>query len=180
MFVRALLPAALVACAAPAYNGQSGDASTADYLGPAGRILYFQPAEVPAEDVLYVQLQEGAWALRQGTRWRTAEPIATWDVALAEDGISVDGTLVLPSPVGPGTTIGDATVESLDDREVRYGTFENTATVTIASGDWAGEQAWAKDFGPVRIEVRNAALDVRAWELVGYDDDGIGADTDVP
>jgi hypothetical protein len=170
----------LSACAAPAYNGQSGDAGTADYLGPVGRVLYFQPAEVPTEDVLFLQLLDGAWELRQGTRWRTADPVATWEVVLDAEGISVDGTLVLPSPVGPGTTAGDATILTVDDREVRYGTFENTASVSIASGNWAGEQAWAKDYGPVRIEVRDPALDVRAWELVGYDDDAIAPDTAAP
>ena len=178
--MRALSLLVLTGCAAPAYNGQSGDAGTADYLGPVGRILYFQPAEIPTESLLYVQLLDGGWELRQGTRWRTADPVASWEVTLGADGITVDGTLVLPSPVGPGTTAGDATIESVDDREVRYGTFENTATVTIASGDWAGDQAWAKDYGPIRIEVRDPALDVRAWELVGYDDDAITSDTAAP
>jgi hypothetical protein len=141
------------------------------YLGPSPRRWQFVPQDDPAGTPLQIESRDGQWELRSGARWRDAAPLARWEVTAAPD-LVVDGALLLPELVKPGATGEGVQVTDLGERAVYYGTFPRVVTVKVASGVFAGEQAFARDYGPVLLswDPARSGLTAAVWELASYED----------
>jgi hypothetical protein len=119
------------------------------------------PDEPPA--LLRTAPDQSAWTLRLGERWADAAPAGEWTLSKS-DGLRVGQQLLLPKRVKEGEAQDGVTVLSVGAREVWYGSFPTVATVEVASGDWAGEHAFAAGVGPILL-----TIDGVRWELAGYE-----------
>lgn len=141
------------------------------YLGPSPRRWVFVPQGAPETEVLQIESRDGQWELRAGRRWRDATPLARWAVS-AEPELVVDGQVLLSELVAVGPVADGVEVTDIGEREVWYGTFERVASVSVAAGALAGEQAFARDYGPVLLswDPARSGLQAGVWELASYED----------
>lgn len=159
-----LLLAVTMACG----SGSANDDATfyaADYLPPAGRLLELIPEGEPTLPSLFARVGDDTWELRSGFEWDEAQAAGTVSVD-TDDGLSLDGELVLPASFSVGATSGAVTVTAVGQRTVWYGTFSRVASVEQSGGGaWGGEHAFAEGHGPVRLTWQGGT-----WELAGYED----------
>lgn len=133
------------------------------YAPVEGSRFELVPVGFPDEAPWELRVEEGAWKMRIGDRWADATALGAWPYE-ADDGLIVGESRLLPRTVEAGAQEEGATVESVDRGEVWYGTFDEVATVTIAAGDWAGEQRFARGVGPIFL-----TLGGEPRELVYYE-----------
>jgi hypothetical protein len=151
----------LLACAEGGRGGGKGYAE--DYAGREGVYLELGPADNPQNTPLILHIEGGSWILKYGASWAAAEAVASYDYSL-EDGLVVGGDALLPDRIAVGEVLDGAEVTAIGDAETYYGVFDQAATVSIASGPWAGEQVFAQGLGLV-----SATYDSQRWELAYYE-----------
>jgi hypothetical protein len=141
---------------------EAGFAAT-DFAPEPGLWLQFGPEESPREGpFLMIEVSAVGWELRWGETWNGSEDreVLPWS---EDDGLALGGALLLPAEVAAGSVQDGVEVLGIGDEEVYYGTFQDAARSAVPTGRAAGEQVFARDFGPIRL-----SLDDQAWELVYY------------
>lgn len=139
--------------------------AAADYAGPPLMHLdLVAPTDTAAAPVmLRVSEAQDSWETRVGDRWSDGTDSRTWAVSLDGD-LRVDDTLLLPARVSEGVVLESCTVTAVGEREVWYGLFPDVVSVQIAEGPFAGEQAFARDVGPILLTWSG-----EVWELASYE-----------
>ena len=132
---------------------ESGGETFDHFAGAIGVHYDFRATDVEEEEdgedegvLLSVDAGEEAWTV---TRGDDVDEVET----TRDGGFSLGDTLVLPERI-----------ESVTEVEVFYGTFPSVAEVTVDDGDWAGEQAFAQDVGPIFL-----TLEGESWALIYYE-----------
>jgi hypothetical protein len=100
---------------------------------------------------------------RAGERWDDGTGEASLATETSEEGLSVDGLLVLPARIRPDETWDGGEVVDIGPLDVWYGGFEQAVSVSLSGGRLAGEAGFARELGPVKL-----SLDGDPWELAGY------------
>ena len=160
--MRALALGLLVACAPGSGGAGFGNNSPRieDYAPPEGR--HVELAEASALQfmeldnqlpVLMIREEDGRWWLREGEGWRFGEDVADYPVEI-DGGLWIAETEILPAPIAEATEGDGVRILGLGSLETWYGTFDNTVTVEVDEGDWAGEQVFARDIGLIRVTWR--------------------------
>ncbi len=158
------MPALLIALLSACTDGPVGGRAFAeDYAGREDSYLELAPEGQPTELPLILHIDGGRWVLRRGGDWVGAQDVADLPYSL-DDGLVVGGDTLLPPRLAPGERAGGAEVTDRGEVATWYGSFEDAFTVAVEGGDWSGEQAFARDIGPVRISFQGAS-----WELVYYE-----------
>ncbi len=146
--------------------GPDGEASlnANDYVPAEGRWLQYGPAAAPDQGpFLMIEVLASSWELREGPSW--TESVSEETVSFSdEDGLSIDGTTVLPAKLSEGAEQDGTTVVSMGDETVYYGTFSLATRTSVPSGRVSGEWIFARELGPIAL-----TLDGDAWELVYYE-----------
>jgi len=154
----------LTACGSDDPYTEAGGLHAGDYIPATNDWLQFGPTDAPADGpFLMFEVGPTAWELRQGISWTEAdseEQIATD----TDDGLTLAGTTVLPGRLSEGAEQGGATVLTMGDESVYYGTFSLTARTSVPSGRFAGEWVFAPHIGPILM-----TIDGQVWELVFYE-----------
>jgi hypothetical protein len=153
----------LLACGPDKGTPSAPDVASSVYAGAVGTSFAFIPAGQPDADMLFVAVRDEAWEVRIGLEWDDAAAVGRWARSFGEDGLALDGVVVLPGTVAVGSTSGAATVTADGARTVWYGTFPETVAVEVAEGSLAGEHVFARDIGPIQLTVDGAV-----WELATY------------
>jgi len=153
----------LLACGPDKGTASAPEVASSVYAGAVGMSFAFIPAGQPDADTLFVAVREEAWERRIGREWDDAAAVGRWSRSFGEDGLALDGVVVLPGTVTVGSTSGAATVTAEGARAVWYGTFPDTVAVQVAEGPLTGEQVFARDIGPIQLTVDGAV-----WELATY------------
>jgi hypothetical protein len=139
-----------------------GEVAEAGYAGADGSEIHLAPPDAPDDAPIIVRVEEGLWALREGTRWADAVELGEYEVSL-DDGLWVDLSHMLPDSVEAGATGDGVEVVEMGERSTWYGTFPDVATVLVDEGPFAGEGAFARGVGPIAL-----TYDGALWEAVWY------------
>lgn len=147
----------LAACGGPDEGSAGVDAAA--YAGGPGRLVEFaDPADEAHVSQLTLVITETTWEF---TNLSGATLSVPW--TMEGGALLVDGQVLLPAKVQGGSSAQGATVTSVGAEEVYYGTFPDAAAVTVEGGDFAGEHAFARDVGPIRLTWSGV------WELAYYE-----------
>lgn len=131
-----LLVGVLAGCEeAPAAAG--GELLVADYAGEAGLSIVLEGGEDTGGEPVELRLSSTTWEARMGSAWEEAEVLGVWPV-VRKPALELDGEVLLAPPL-----------RTSQELEVRYGTFPDVVTSTVAGGLFAGEWAFARGVGPI-------------------------------
>jgi hypothetical protein len=147
----------LLACAEDA--PKSDGAYAEEYAGSAGALLTFAPLGEPDGAARTLTIGEDAWEMTPDDRWTRS----------AADALVVDDVTLLPARLSEGASDGAATIETMGEWTVWYGTFPKTVEVTVAEGDFAGTAVFAEGVGPIQLTLRGEALETTTYELPSYE-----------
>ncbi len=145
----------LVGCSSEPKDGSP--MSAADYAGRPELHLEFGVSEdtggLALGDPWFLRLDEESWEGRHGESWGLGAWLGAWTAAF-DDGLWLEDAAgervnLLPDRLSQGATGEGVEVTALGEVSTWYGTFDDTVTVEVSEGDWAGTQVFARDFGLV-------------------------------
>jgi hypothetical protein len=108
------------------------------------------------------------------TTWEWEDPTgaaSSWPYQLDDRGLIVDLVQLLPPRVGTGSEAEGTRVTATGATEVYYGTFDDTVTVEVSDGSFAGTAVFASGLGPVRLTVAGVALELVYYQGVVLGDE---------
>lgn len=157
--------ALVLACGGEQVGMSAG--SSADYAGRSELHAEFGPDGDTGSTPWLLRLDGDAWEARDGLAWSDAAVMGAWTASIS-DGLwlddGTDRTQLLPDRLVKGESGDGVSVVSLGEVDTWYGTFDDAVIVEVSDGRWAGEQAFARDFGLVIW-----TLDGETRELVYYE-----------
>lgn len=140
-------------------KGGGPDALTAADFAPAPDLLLeYAPEGDPGAGATRITVTATTWEVEAPDGAITSLP---WEIA--GTGLTLDGTLILPDPPTEGTAGDGVEITESGSREVWYGSFEDTVTVSVDGGVLAGTDVFGKGLGPIYLTMGGAP-----WELVYY------------
>lgn len=146
------------------FQSESGEATVADWGGPAGGYVELTPPDSPDSPGLLIEFEEDHWELRYGTGWSGAQQLGEPVSSVGADGYVLDDSVLVPAQLEVGSSSGGTTITSQGELEVWYGLFPEVIFVDVADGEFAGEAAFAPFVGPLRLTWQG-----QVWELVYYE-----------
>lgn len=151
----------LAACGPKDGEGTTGGAA-ADYASPPGAVLDLVPAgQGKSGQVSTLSVTDATWD------WEDPQgQTSSWPWAVGADGLSVNGELILPARTGPGSSGAGVSVTDNGATEVYYGTFDDTVTVEIDAGSFAGTAVFARGLGPIVLTLSGVPMELAYYQGV--------------
>ncbi len=165
MTLRVLIPLLLaVGCGPDTGPVGPGSLDAVDYIPLDKDFLQYGPAADPSGGpFLMIEVGTSSWELRYGSSWTETTDQEQLGYT-GDDGLALDGSVVLPAEIAQDAEQDGATVVAMGEAKVYYGTFDQCVQTFVSGGRVAGDWMFAPVVGPISL-----TLDGEEWELVYYE-----------